>query len=205
MISHEHSDHVQGLEVLTRKTGVRVYATQPTHGVLTWKRTEPEDFVAFEAGRGFSIEDLDVEPFTVSHDAIDPVAFCIRSGGGKLSIVTDLGFMTDSVRYHLAASDMLVLESNHDLEMLKAGPYPWELKQRVMSRDGHLSNAAVAEYLSNDWDRRSRRIVLAHLSANNNHPAIAEMDARGALDSVGATATEVFIASQSEPTTVFDL
>ena len=205
MISHEHSDHVQGLEVLTRKTGVKVYATQPTRSVLTWKRTEPEDFASFEAGRGFSIGDLDIEPFTVSHDAIDPVGFCVRTASCKLSIVTDLGYMTDSVRYHLADSDMLVLESNHDLEMLKSGPYPWELKQRVMSRDGHLSNAAVADYLSNDWDRCSRRIVLAHLSANNNHPAIAEMDAREALESVGANATEILVASQTEPTTVFDL
>ena len=205
VISHEHSDHVQGLEILARRTGVKVYATQPTRSVLTWKKTEPEEFVAFEAGRGFAIGDLDIEPFTVSHDAIDPVGFCVRSANRKLSIVTDLGYVTDSVRYHLADSDMLVLESNHDLEMLKSGPYPWDLKQRVMSRDGHLSNSAVAEYLSSDWDRRSRRIVLAHLSSNNNHPAIAEMDARDALDSVGASATEVFIASQSEPTTVFDL
>ena len=205
MISHEHSDHIQGLEVLARRTGVRIYATRPTRSVLTWKKSEPEGFDTFEAGRGFALGGLEIESFTVSHDAIDPVGFCIRNGRRKLSIVTDLGYMTDSVRYHLAGSNMLVLESNHDLEMLKAGPYPWELKQRVMSRDGHLSNTAVAEYLSSDWDRQASRIVLAHLSTNNNHPAIAEMDALDAVASVGAGATEIFVASQKEPTAVFDL
>ena len=205
VISHEHSDHVQGLEVLARRTGVRILVTQPTRSVLKWKKEEPSTLEEFEAGRRFTIGDLEVEPFTVSHDAIDPVGFCVRSADRKLSIATDLGYLTDSVRFHLVESDLLVLESNHDLEMLKAGPYPWELKQRVMSRDGHLSNTAVAKYLLRDWDRSSGKLVLAHLSTNNNHPAIAEMDARGALDSVRANSTELFIASQDKPTAVFDL
>ena len=204
VVSHEHSDHVKGLEVLARKTAVKAYATQLTASALTWKRSAPE-FATIEAGRGFSIGNLEIETFTVSHDAIDPVGFCIRQNGCKLSIVTDLGYMTDSVRYHLDNSDLLVLESNHDLEMLKSGPYPWQVKQRVMSRDGHLSNTAAAEYLARDWDRKSRSVVLAHLSGNNNHPAIAEMDARTALNSVGASATQLFVASQREPSTVFEL
>ncbi len=204
VISHEHSDHVQGLAVLSRRTTARVHITRQTLGALPGNPPETET-VPFEAGGGFSIGDLDIETFTVSHDAIDPVGFCIRQTGCKLSIATDLGYVTDSVRHHLQDSDMLVLESNHDLDMLKSGPYPWELKQRVMSRAGHLSNAAVAEYLSRDWDRRATKIVLAHLSANNNHPAIAEMDARGALDSARAEATEVYVASQGEPTAVFEV
>ncbi len=204
VVSHEHSDHVKGLEVLARKTGVKIFATELTASALSWKKAVPE-LTAIEAGRGFSIGDLAIETFTVSHDAIDPVGFCVRQNSCKLSIATDLGYVTDSVRYHLAKSDLLVLESNHDLEMLKSGPYPWEIKQRVMSRDGHLSNSAVAEYLFRDWDRESRTIVLAHLSSNNNHPAIAEMDARAALDSVGASATKLLIARQDAPTTVFDL
>ena len=204
VISHEHSDHVQGLEVLARKTDVQVFATELTASVLSWKRDAPE-IVPFEAGRGITIGDLEIGTFTVSHDAIDPVGFHVSHHGCKLSIVTDLGFMTDSVRYHLENTDLMVLESNHDLDMLKSGPYPWAIKQRVMSRDGHLSNTAVAEYLSSGWDRRSRAIVLAHLSGNNNHPAIAEMDARGALDSVGAHGTELLIARQDAPTRVIEL
>lgn len=204
VVSHEHSDHVKGLEVLARRTDVKIYSTQLTASVLRWKKEAPE-LVTFEAGRGFRIGDMQIETFTVPHDAIDPVGFSVRQNGCKLSIVTDLGYMTDSVRYHLTESDLLVLESNHDLEMLKSGPYPWEVKQRVLSRDGHLSNSAVAEYLSRDWDGESRTIVLAHLSSNNNHPAIAEMDARAALDSVGAGATQLLVASQGEPTRVFEL
>ena len=204
VVSHEHTDHVQGLEILARKTGAKAYLTPHTQSALSWKASAPE-IVSFEAGRGFAVGDLEIETFTVSHDAVDPVGFCVRHGGRKLSIATDLGYVTDSVRFHLGESDMLVLESNHDLEMLKAGPYPWELKQRVMSRNGHLSNAAVADYLTDDWDRRARKIVLAHLSSNNNHPAIAEMDASEAVASAGAGSTEVFVASQREPTCVFDL
>ena len=204
VVSHEHSDHVKGIEVLARRTGLKTFATQLTGSALRWKGSGP-DLVTFESGRAFSIGNLEIETFTLSHDAIDPVGFSVTQNGCKLSIVTDLGYMTDSVRYHLAKSNLLILESNHDLEMLKAGPYPWEVKQRVMSRDGHLSNTAAAEYLSRDWDRESRAIVLAHLSGNNNHPAIAEMEARAALDSVGATATELIVATQAEPTRVFEL
>ena len=203
VVSHEHTDHVKGLEVLNRQTGVRIFATQLTKSALTWKNAEPE-IALFEAGTAFSVGDLEIETFTISHDAIDPVGFCARTNGAKISIVTDLGYMTDSVRYHLAGTDLLVLESNHDLEMLKSGPYPWEIKQRVMSRDGHLSNAAAAEYLRKDWDRKARTVVLAHLSAQNNHPAIAEMDARAALGSASA-ATQLVVARQDRPTTVFEL
>lgn len=204
VISHEHSDHVQGLETLIRKTGVKVFVSQPTSEKLTWKRAVPE-LTTFEAGRGFEIGDLAIETFTVSHDAVDPVGFCIGHGGCKLSIATDLGYLSDSVRYHLLGSDLIVLESNHDLEMLKSGPYPWDLKQRVMSRAGHLSNAAVAEFLSQHWDRRARTVVLAHLSTNNNHPTIAEMDACRAISSVQADDTRVVVASQGSPTPVFEL
>ena len=202
VVSHEHSDHVKGIEVLARKTGVKVYATQLTASALAWKKSAPK-MATFEAGGRFRVRDLEIETFTISHDAIDPVGFCVYGKDSKLSIATDLGYVTDSARYHLLKSDLLVLESNHDLEMLKSGPYPWEIKQRVMSRDGHLSNTAVAEYLAKDWDRSSGTIVLAHLSTNNNHPAIAEMDAQSALDQVGARSTELVVASQDMPTAVF--
>lgn len=204
VVSHEHSDHVKGLDVLVRKTGVPIHVTRLTADTLAWKDKAPE-LSYFEAGSGFAIGDLDIDTFTLSHDAIDPVGFCVRSNGRKLSIATDLGYMTDSVRYYLKGSDLLVLESNHDLEMLKSGPYPWELKQRVMSRSGHLSNSAVAEYLAKDWDRGARTIVLAHLSSNNNHPAIAEMDAKAAIDSVRAEETSILVAAQDTPTAVLPI
>lgn len=203
VVSHEHSDHVRGLEVLARKTGTAVYATQQTAAELGWKKQAPE-IVPFQAGRGFAVGDLEIETFTVPHDAADPVGFCVRRNGRKIAIATDLGYLTDSVRYSLAGAGLLVLESNHDLEMLKSGPYPWEVKQRVMSRDGHLSNTAVAEYLARDWDRLARTIVLAHLSTHNNHPAIAEMEAQSAVDSVRATGTRILVAAQDAPTAVLE-
>ena len=203
VVSHEHSDHVQGLEVLSRRTGVRILASERTAPHLSWKKLPPA-IETFPAGSRFAIGDLGIETFTVSHDAVDPVGFCILGSDRKAAIVTDLGYVTDSVRHHIRHSDLLVLESNHDLEMLKVGPYPWELKQRVMSRSGHLSNAAVADYLTSDWDRHSHTLVLAHLSANNNHPEIAEIGATRAIESVGASRTRVVVAAQREPTPVFD-
>ncbi len=202
VVSHEHSDHVRGIEVLAKKTGVPVYFTEPTADTLEWNKVKPT-IEFFEAGRRFSIGDLEIDTFSISHDAVDPVGFCVRCEGVKLAIATDLGYMSDSVRYHLRGSDFLVLESNHDLEMLRVGPYPWMVKQRVLSRDGHLSNHAAAEFLANDWDRRAQTIVLAHLSGNNNHPALAQMDSQRAIDKVGAAGTELLIASQEKPTAVF--
>ena len=202
VVSHEHSDHVRGLEVLARRTGVPIYLTEPTAGTLAWNKSAPK-MEYFEAGGRLSIGDLDIDTFTVPHDAVDPVGFCVRRHGVKLAIATDLGYMTDSVRHHLRGADFLILESNHDLEMLKVGPYPWAVKQRVLSRDGHLSNQAAAQFLANDWDCRAQRIVLAHLSGNNNHPALAQMDAQQALDAVGSTATELSVAAQDAPTALF--
>lgn len=204
VLSHEHSDHVKGVEVLQRQTGVEVFATRLTWSAVRWKKQAPA-VRTFAAGNPFSIGDLDIESFTISHDAIDPVGFNARSRGSKLSIVTDLGYVTDSVRHHLTGSDLLVLESNHDLEMLKTGPYPWEVKQRVKSRDGHLSNSDAAEYLSRDWDRAAKTVVLAHLSEHNNHPAIAEMDASAALEAAGARRTQLVVARQDAPTAMFEI
>ncbi len=202
VVSHEHADHVRGLEVLARQTGVRIYLTEPTAETLDWNKTPPP-MEHFEAGGHLAIGDLDIDTFTVPHDAVDPVGFCLRSQGVKLAIATDLGYMTDSVRHHLRGADFLILESNHDLEMLKVGPYPWAVKQRVLSRDGHLSNQAAAQFLADDWDRRAQRIVLAHLSGNNNHPALAQMDAQRALDAAGPTETALSVAAQDTPTPLF--
>ena len=204
VISHEHSDHITGLEVLARTTSTPVYLTKATAGTLSWKKSPPE-ILHFEAGRGFSIGDLDIASFTVSHDAVDPVGFCIRTKDTKLSIATDLGYMTDSVRHHLLGSDLLVLESNYDLEMLKLGPYPWSVKQRIMSRDGHLSNSAMADFLKQDWDHCAKTIVMAHLSTHNNLPVIVEMEARIALEVVGAKTTKLLVASQDQPTEMLQI
>ncbi len=206
LISHEHSDHVCGLPVLARKLKVPVYMTGPTHEA--WSRQARDEQgngklerrEEFSAGRAFQVGDITVTPFTVPHDAVDPVGFCFRAEGLKVAIVTDLGYIPANVRQHLRGCDGLMIESNHDLEMLRDGPYPWSVKQRVLSRVGHLSNAALAEFLLGDYDGTAAFLVLAHLSEQNNHPDIARETAERAL---GARQTllhnRLLLASQERP------
>jgi phosphoribosyl 1,2-cyclic phosphodiesterase len=137
----------------------------------------------FESGYSFQVGDIQVTPFTIPHDAADPVGFTFRAEGAKIGFATDLGYLPASVRDHLRGCDVLVMESNHDVEMLRGGPYPWSVKQRVMSRVGHLSNEALAEFFASDYDGGAAYVVLAHLSEQNNHPAIARGAAEKALGS----------------------
>ncbi|MFZ0286592.1 MAG: MBL fold metallo-hydrolase [Terriglobales bacterium] len=188
VITHEHSDHVAGLLVLARKLKLPVFMTGATH--QAWSRAvrdaagEPPDterIEFFSSGRSFQIGDIAVTPFTIPHDAADPVGFTFRCEGVKVGMATDLGYMPASVRDHLRKCDILVLESNHDVEMLRVGPYPWSVKQRVGSRTGHLSNKALAEFFAGDYDGSASYIVLAHLSEQNNHPEVAKKEAEMAL------------------------
>ena len=186
LISHEHSDHVCGLRVLARKLKVPVYMTGAANDA--WghdcgrELTHLERLELFTSGRSFQIGDITVLPFTVPHDAADPVAFTFRVDGVKIGMVTDLGYIPASIGQHLRGCDLLMVESNHDLEMLRIGPYPWSVKQRVMSRVGHLSNAALAEFFSSDYDGGAAFLVLAHLSEQNNHPEVAREAAERALE-----------------------
>jgi len=137
----------------------------------------------FRAGHGFSIGEIDVNPFTIPHDAADPCGFVFhaRSESIRMAIATDLGYVPPNVKMALRGVDVLLLESNHDLEMLKDGPYPWSVKQRVLSRVGHLSNAACAEFLLRDYDGGAHTIVLGHLSEQNNLPELAKLAAEQAI------------------------
>jgi phosphoribosyl 1,2-cyclic phosphodiesterase len=206
LITHEHSDHVAGLERLASKLNVPVFMTAPTHHA--WKRNMRDEegktpelatLEHFAAGRSFQIGDIAVTPFTIPHDAADPVGFTFRAEGVKVGFATDLGYMPVSVRDHLQGCDVLVMESNHDVEMLRSGPYPWSVKQRVMSRVGHLSNESLAEFFTTDYDGCASYVVLAHLSEQNNHPEIARRAAELALQGrQGLWRNRVMLASQSE-------
>ena len=207
LISHEHSDHICGLATLAKKLCIPVYLTGATHHACArsmrdkdrkpWKCDKVE---TFNAGSTFDIGDISVTPFTIPHDAADPVAFTFRAEGIKLAICTDLGYMPASVRHHIRGCDLLMMESNHDLEMLRVGPYPWSVKQRVMSRVGHLSNDALAEFFTSDYDGAAAFVVLAHLSEQNNHPELARGAAERAL---GRRRTllhnRVMLATQTAP------
>ena len=188
VVTHEHSDHIYGLLVLARKLDIPIYMTGATHQV--WERSvrdatgeppEIDQIEFFSSGWRFQIGDIEVTPFTSPHDAADPVGFTFRSEGVKVGFATDLGYIPPSVCDHLRGCDVLVIESNHDLEMLRVGPYPWSVKQRVMSRVGHLSNRALADFFTGDYDGRASYIVLAHLSEQNNHPEVARKEAELAL------------------------
>jgi phosphoribosyl 1,2-cyclic phosphodiesterase len=208
IISHEHSDHVAGLYVLARKLKIPVFMTGATyHAWQRWARqnndgVKPElaRLVTFEAGRSFSIGDITVAPFTIPHDAADPVGFTFRAEGVKIGIVTDLGYMPASVADNLRGCDGLVIESNHDVEMLRGGPYPWVVKQRVMSRVGHMSNDALAQFFAGDYDGGAAFLVLAHLSEQNNHPDLARRAAELALaPKRDLLRNRLMLASQDQP------
>ena len=156
------------------------------------------------AGDKFTIGDIEVTPFSVPHDAADPVAFTFEAEGLKIGVVTDLGYVPEHVKQHLRGCHCLLFESNHDIEMLRVGPYPWFIKQRVMSRHGHLSNDSTAEFLAEAYDGGAQVLVLAHLSEINNHPEIVRLSALQALARrTSGSAPELHLASQSQPTKVF--
>jgi len=184
LITHEHSDHVSGLVRWVRRFGTPVFMTRLTAPCIDWQDVRP-CLETFSAGNSLRIGDMDIDSFTVPHDAADPVGFRFRVEGLKVGLVTDLGYIPDSIRFHLRGADLLILESNHDLEMLRVGPYPWAVKQRVMSRNGHLSNEIVGEFIATDMDPSIHTLVLSHLSPNNNHPELARLVAQQALERRG--------------------
>jgi phosphoribosyl 1,2-cyclic phosphodiesterase len=201
LVTHEHGDHVGGLARLVRRYRIPVYVTHRTAPALEWFDPPPA-LETFQAGARFAVGDIEVDSFTIPHDASDPVGFCFRAGGIKIGLATDLGYITESVRFHLRGTHCLLLESNHDLEMLKVGPYPWSVKQRVMSRNGHLSNDGMADFLAKDWQPSDPNLVLGHLSEHNNHPEIVRLVASQALEGRSLDA-RVAIAGQRQPAEAF--
>jgi phosphoribosyl 1,2-cyclic phosphodiesterase len=154
----------------------------------------------FEAGRPFRIGDIDLSPFTIPHDAADPVGFVLAAEGVRMGFATDLGYIPPNVKAQFKGVDLLLLESNHDLEMLRDGPYPWSVKQRVLSRVGHLSNDAAAEFLSTAYDGQAAYVILAHLSENNNLPELARVTADRALNGrASLLANRLLLAEQHQP------
>jgi phosphoribosyl 1,2-cyclic phosphodiesterase len=180
LITHEHTDHIGGLQPIARKLGIPVYLSRLTAPAIPWGEFTPT-LEMFAAGASFTIGDIDVTSFTIPHDAADPVGYSFRAEGVKVSIATDLGYLPESIAFHLRGSDLVLLESNHDLEMLKVGPYPWAVKQRVMGRMGHLSNEVACRFLRDHLDTSTSTVILGHLSEHNNHPAIVEQCAEQAL------------------------
>ncbi|MDM8535417.1 MBL fold metallo-hydrolase [Desulfobacterales bacterium HSG17] len=170
LISHEHGDHIQAAGVLSRRYNTPVYLTPKTWKAAEQKLGKISDLRHFECGQGFKIKSLEITPFSTSHDAEDPAGMTVRQNSTKIGIATDLGIATALVKEHLKNCSLLILEANHDPEMLMNGPYPWFLKQRVKSRTGHLSNNDSGELLKEILHEKLQHVLLGHLSEKNNTP-----------------------------------
>lgn len=210
VVTHEHRDHVNGVGVWARRFGVPVHAARATWEaagrVLPARALRGVEAVFFEPGRSFVVADLEFTPVSTSHDAADSVGFRITDGACVAGVATDLGFASHLVREGLRGADLLYLESNHDEELLLNGPYPWPLKQRIRSRQGHLSNDASAALLAELVHQGLKAVVLGHLSETNNQPRLAYHAARRALASAGAeTDVTLLVARQDRPGTVVRL
>lgn len=202
LVTHEHSDHVSGLVPAAKQANAPIFATRLTADTIPWGDYVPT-LESFGAGTSFSVGDIDVSSFTVPHDAIDPVGFLFEAQGIKIGLVTDLGYVTDSIRFHVQGTDLLMLESNHDLEMLRVGPYPWSVRQRIMGRMGHLSNDAACDFIRRDLGSAVSTLVLGHLSEHNNHPARVRVEAMNALSERGLFSPRLVVAEPKKQTEVF--
>lgn len=198
LVSHEHVDHVRGLGVLSRRWRVPVYVHHAAAELLA-DQQRPDALREFDGGAELAIGDFGVRIFPVTHDAAAPVGFTISGPAGKLGIATDLGIATRLVVEELRGCRCLILEANHDEAMLRDGPYPWPLKQRIRGNHGHLSNRASANLLEQlCWDGLEA-VVLAHLSETNNHPDLASASARAVLEGQNCCRPQLLLGHQDRP------
>lgn len=184
-VTHEHSDHVKGINVLTKKNpDWKVFASRGTGECIRDRVFGEDQLCCFDAGDTLLIGDMTVKSFSISHDAADPVCYSVKCGDSKLTILTDTGFVTREAQQEMKESDIIVLEANHEVNMLKAGPYPYSLKRRILGDHGHLSNEAAGESLAEimSTDSRFRKVFLAHLSKENNFPRLARQTVANILE-----------------------
>jgi phosphoribosyl 1,2-cyclic phosphodiesterase len=200
LITHEHSDHVQGLSALSEKLGIPVYCNRPTQEAIQYAQTRKLDARLFITGASFEVGDVTVETFTVPHDAQDPVGFLLRTPGGNIGFLTDLGHATKLVLDRVREANVLVLESNHDIKMLKDCPHrPWSLKQRILGRHGHLSNEAAAEVAGDIMSAGLRHLYLGRLSGECNRPELAFRVMNDRLQTMCAQHVRLELTSQNVP------
>ena len=219
LITHEHSDHAGGLRILLGTVDCPVYISRETEDSFYWTRKSngngesegvkrraalKDKTVAIESDKEFCIGDIDFNPFSVPHDAADNFGFIAKHAGVRIATLMDLGHITRSIKEKLKRCDAVVIESNHSRDMLRACPvYSWPLKQRILSRTGHLSNEDLSEWISNDFDGSARHIVLAHLSQRANEPHLALLMAKTALEMrapLFKPETEISVSFHNKPT-----
>ena len=201
IITHEHSDHVKGAGILSRRFNLPLYITQKTFQACQGLG-KIEDIYFFECGTSFNIDQILVSPFSISHDAIDPAGLTMEYKDHKIGIATDLGIVTNLVKEYLKGSNILYLESNHDPEMLINGPYPWYLKQRIKDRRGHLSNIDAKILVSELKTEALKHVILAHLSEENNCPQKAVQEVSKSLN---ASNIALHVAGPAKPGKIIKL
>jgi len=202
LITHEHGDHVQGLAALCEDLRIPIYCNRPTRDAIAFQLKTPLNWRIFTTGSPFELGDIMVETFTVPHDAQEPVGFMLRTASGNIGFLTDLGHATKLVIERVRAANVLVLEANHDIKLLQECPHrPWSLKQRILSRHGHLSNEAAADTAAEVMSADLRHLYLGHLSRECNRPEIAHRVVANRLNQIGATHLNLHVASQSTPCT----
>lgn len=200
LVTHDHSDHLRGVRVLAKRLGLTVYGTADTLRAAGLDGETPWEVV--RSGVDFEVAGFTVRPFSLPHDADDPVGYLLAMGTVKIGIATDLGCATALVRRRLAGCDMLILESNYEEKMLLQGPYPWFLKQRIQGRMGHLSNEDSSQILGELLHPGLQSVILAHLSEVNNCPGAALERAEGAVGGRN-NGVRITAASMAEPTEMF--
>ena len=200
LITHEHSDHITGLAGIAEKLGIPVYCNRATKDEIVRLLDVKLDFRLFETGASFEVGDMAVETFSIPHDAQDPVGFLVRTAFGNVGFATDLGHFTRLVGERVRRANVLVLESNHDVKMLtECTRRPWSLKQRILSRHGHLSNEAAGEAVEQIMHAELRHLFLAHLSRECNKPELAFRAVHASLQKIDAGHCKLEIASQAVP------
>ncbi len=202
LVTHEHGDHISGVGVLSRRYGLPVYANYGTHLAAETRVKKLAKRLEFSTGEQFCVGDMQVHPFRISHDTADPVGFVISDGVSRLAYCTDTGHVTALIRHHINTCHGLILEANHDLQMLMDGPYTMPLKQRVRSNQGHLANGETARFLAGLDSGALRYVVLAHLSETNNLPDLALQRVEAELEQ-GPVNFQLCVAGQGQPTDVF--
>jgi len=206
LITHEHSDHVQGLIGIAEKLHIPVYCNRATKEEIDCQLAARLDYRLFATGGGFEVGDITVETFAVPHDAQDPVGFLLRTSAGTFGLVTDLGCVTRLVIERVRVANVLVLEANHDVKLLQDCLHrPWSLKQRILSRHGHLSNEAAADATAEIMSADLRHLYLGHLSRDCNRPALAFGVVQERLQQIGATHVRLELTTQGVPSPTLTL
>lgn len=187
LVTHEHSDHIKGIGIMARRYNIPIYANAKTWTELESQigTVKVEQQQIFETGETRELGDLAIQSFGISHDAVEPMGYCFYHGNKKLSVATDLGYVSDRIKETIRGADAYVFESNHDVELLRMSRYPWSIKQRILSDVGHLSNETAGMALTDILGGQAERVYLAHLSKENNMMDLAKLTVKNILEEKG--------------------